>query len=245
MPEPPDYFDRLLTRHVPVAAHRGPVRVRPRLPGPFERAEARWFEPVADDAPAPLVPSAPPAHPAVAPVLPPPVRTERTVIRTEPAPAPERRAAPPATARPDAAPPPRPAADITPARRAAAEAATAPRRHADPVSRPAPPARDEAVAARPARRGAATGPVDPARAAPGMPRAVPAPAARRVAEPREARRPARSEPTVHVRIGRLEVRAAEADRPAAHPARPARDGRHAPAVNLSDYLSGRSPGAAP
>ncbi|URN11237.1 hypothetical protein LUW77_02515 [Streptomyces radiopugnans] len=45
----PDYFDRLLTRHVPAvrgaeAAPGGgpgvPVRVRPRLPEPYERVEA-------------------------------------------------------------------------------------------------------------------------------------------------------------------------------------------------------------
>lgn len=37
----PDYFDRLLARYTPVpAAGAGAARVRPRLPGPFERVEA-------------------------------------------------------------------------------------------------------------------------------------------------------------------------------------------------------------
>jgi hypothetical protein len=238
MPEPSDYFDRLLARYLPVAVDR--VRVRPRLPGPFERVEARWTDPVDD------VPVAPerPARPPVAAVPAPPVRTEHTVIRVEPAPAPARgRDTPlPAVPRPVAAPSLRPAADVTPPRSAAAEAAMTQRRHADPVRSPA-PGHDDSVAARPAPRGAVAGLQMPARTASPAPRAVPPPAARSIAESREARHSTASEPAVHVRIGRLEVRAAGSDR---SPARQTRGGhRAAPAVDLSDYLSGRRSGAAP
>jgi len=37
-PDFPDFFDRLLARHT--APRPAAVRVRPRLPGPFERVEA-------------------------------------------------------------------------------------------------------------------------------------------------------------------------------------------------------------
>lgn len=47
----PDYFDRLLARYTPVPAAGGAARVRPRLPGPFERVEAlRSARPEPDEA---------------------------------------------------------------------------------------------------------------------------------------------------------------------------------------------------
>ncbi|MDX3821051.1 hypothetical protein PV691_38595, partial [Streptomyces sp. AK08-01A] len=97
----PDYFDRLLARYTPVpAAGAGAARVRPRLPGPFERVEALRSGPPEPDEPAALIPSA--SRPALGPAE--SVRHERevrtdreTVVRTEAAGVPgdpERRAAP-------------------------------------------------------------------------------------------------------------------------------------------------------
>lgn len=83
----PDYFDRLLARYTPVpAAGSGPARVRPRLPGPFERVEALRSRPPEPDQPAALIPSAP--QPAFGPAElvrhEREVRTDReTVVRTE------------------------------------------------------------------------------------------------------------------------------------------------------------------
>ncbi|MFC5804435.1 hypothetical protein ACFPWT_28385, partial [Streptomyces formicae] len=84
----PDYFDRLLARHTvsAAAAVRGATRVRPRLPGPFERVEALRTAPPEPGEPAPLVPLAP--GPSTGPATPVrherEVRTEReTVVRTE------------------------------------------------------------------------------------------------------------------------------------------------------------------
>ncbi|WP_344518996.1 hypothetical protein, partial [Paractinoplanes durhamensis] len=75
MPEP-DYFDRLLARQR-VGPAAGVARVRPRLPGPFERAEARWIEPELE----PVSPLSRVPAPAASPI-----RTERhTETRTEPA----------------------------------------------------------------------------------------------------------------------------------------------------------------
>ncbi|MFF5842498.1 hypothetical protein ACFY74_13610, partial [Streptomyces massasporeus] len=126
----PDFLDRLLARHAAPAAQRpGVVRVRPRLAGPFERTEAvRATAPGPDDA-EPLWPVAAPApgarpdpaRPAVREVL----RTERerTVVRTEQAPAP---AEPPTRpARRDEAGEPllRPAAPVRPVLRPAADTA--------------------------------------------------------------------------------------------------------------------------
>lgn len=97
----PDYFDRLLARYTPVPAAGGAARVRPRLPGPFERVEALRSGPPEPDEPAALIPSAP--RPAFGPAE--SVRHERevrtdreTVVRTEAAAVPgepERRAAQP------------------------------------------------------------------------------------------------------------------------------------------------------
>ncbi|MEK8145418.1 hypothetical protein NKH18_40790 [Streptomyces sp. M10(2022)] len=60
-----DYFDRLLARYTPVTAATGDtgvrvrVRVRPRLAGPFERAEALRHVPPEPDEPAALIPPRP------------------------------------------------------------------------------------------------------------------------------------------------------------------------------------------
>ncbi|MDQ1012578.1 hypothetical protein QFZ82_007063 [Streptomyces sp. V4I23] len=229
-----DYFDRLLVRYTPVgAATAAPVRVRPRLPGPFERVEALRYGPPDPDEPAALIPTAhvPPSAPAATVRHEHDVRTEnRTVVRTERArgaqtdPAPVR-SAPEPLLRP-AAPVPspvRPAAEQTPrtARRdraardtgdaAPRPAAPAARAHtapvaAVPVAAPVPRRSDAAAV-----RGAALGPVG-----------------------RRAQKPA--ERVVHVQIGRLEVSAAAP--PQASDRRPAgRGGRPAPVLTLDDYLS--------
>ncbi|MEU6472953.1 hypothetical protein ABZ902_27160, partial [Streptomyces massasporeus] len=99
----PDFLDRLLARHATPAAQRpGVVRVRPRLAGPFERAEAVRATPPGPEDAEPLWPVAAPV-PGTRPDPAPPaarevVRTERerTVVRTERAPAPAEPATRPA-----------------------------------------------------------------------------------------------------------------------------------------------------
>ncbi|MFD4040744.1 hypothetical protein ACFWRP_26855, partial [Streptomyces sp. NPDC058605] len=125
----PDFLDRLIARHAPAAVgpRPGVVRVRPRLPGPFERVEAvRATAPEPDDGSDLLWPATTPS--AVRPGDRPSPATpaarlhterERTVVRTErapadPAPLPAPRALPEAPLlRPVApvAPGPRPAPD--------------------------------------------------------------------------------------------------------------------------------------
>jgi hypothetical protein len=244
MPDQPDYFERLLATCLPDAAGLGDggaarrfARVRPRLPGPFERAEGRWSEPADEDAPAPLVPPAWPSAPQAQPAVAPSFRTEPAELRTAPPVTRGRDVPPPATARPVAAPSLRPAADVSPPPVAAAEAAMAPGRQAGPLPGPAAAAHsDPDRAGRSPLAPVAASPAGPARLAPPVPRLVPPAGARPAAEPRQAPRPARPEPAVQVRIGRLEVRAAE---PARRTARPARDGRRPPAVDLPGYLSDR------
>lgn len=251
-PEPrrPDYFDRLLARHIPVAppatAPSAP-RVRPRLPGPFERIEALRAEPAGPDEPLPLLPPAAP-RPVVretAPRAEPEVRIERqTVIRAEPARDTGRAA------------PPRPAA-LPRSRRAA----------------PWNPEHDQSFTVRPGRTGPATGhSADAAQAAgrgrPGEQAASSGPAkarterltapefalprpsdraaarqgqAQRASAGRRAARPA--EPDVHIQIGRLEVRASGAARAGdggGAAGRHGRSGRHVPSMSLDDYLTDRS-----
>ncbi|MGH3309367.1 MAG: hypothetical protein ACRDP3_02070, partial [Streptomyces sp.] len=129
----PDYFDRLLARHsggAPAASAAGgaggPVRVRPRLPGPYERIESlRADAPPAEESvfrvPAPPRPAARQGEPVLRERE---VRTDgHTVVRTEVAPPEEHgrpAAVPPGAAvlRPAAqiAPVPRPAAPGIPAR---------------------------------------------------------------------------------------------------------------------------------
>ncbi|MET9831323.1 hypothetical protein ABZ078_18920, partial [Streptomyces sp. NPDC006385] len=91
----PDFLDRLIARHAPAAGPRpGVVRVRPRLPGPFERVEAvRATTAEPDDGtdllwPA-TTPSAVPQAAAPRPATPAPRHTERErmAVRTERTPA--------------------------------------------------------------------------------------------------------------------------------------------------------------
>ncbi|MFF2658442.1 hypothetical protein ACFVUH_13860 [Kitasatospora sp. NPDC058032] len=236
----PDHFDRLVAKGAPGRDPAGAgagVRVRPRLPGPFERIDALGptlpaggGEPVAPGLPdgrpvlALLPRSATPhptpagetppaavgaARPAAAPALPLP----RTPLLLAPPIA-------PATARADE-PPPR-----TGAARPAAPAPVT----AAPVAAP-----QRTVAAEPPA-GAPPAPVRPA-VAPASGRRAAAVAAPGHASGNGAgtrRRPRPVERVVRVRIGRVEVRAAE--RVQAEPRRPAA-ARPAPALGLDTYLT--------
>ncbi|MCX4702062.1 hypothetical protein [Streptomyces sp. NBC_01373] len=118
----PDFLDRLIARHAaPATAPRpGAGRVRPRLPGPFERVEAVRAQAATPDGDGLLWPSTTPT------VLPPPdaprpaasgearvyTERERTVVRTERAPA-EPASRPAAQAAPEI-PLLRPAAPLVP-----------------------------------------------------------------------------------------------------------------------------------
>ncbi|MFA3836156.1 hypothetical protein [Streptomyces aureus] len=226
----PDFLDRLLARHT--APRPAAARVRPRLPGPFERVEA-----VRAAAPTPgedalLWPAAtPPTVPL--PDVPPPTvvaaRThterERTVVHAE-------REAEPQGPRPAAparaeAPLPRPATFVAPAlrplpdtgRRAAVRAEREPAQTA--VSVPLPPGRDAALHAVPAA----------------LPPSAAGPAATRDAvRQAAARRPARAtEQVVQVQIGRLEVTAGEA--PGAGRPRTPAAGRAGATLSLTEYLA--------
>ncbi|MBW8093176.1 hypothetical protein IGW14_35725 [Streptomyces hygroscopicus subsp. hygroscopicus] len=242
-----DYFDRLLARHAPAppvpgarpvaddAADGRPVRVRPRLPGPYERIEALWGGPSLPEEPAPARVAPPPAagrHQEVVRYER-EVRTDRhTVVRAEPTPYEdvERYAENPSLApllipstRITATPHPA-APDIA----ATARGATAP---------PAPEATPAGAGPRPGpspagvRSAPAAVPLPPRAADPGI--------GREAARLPTGRRRARSaQRTVHVQIGRLEVTAAAppgADRSTA--ARPGPTGRRAPALSLDDYLA--------
>ncbi|MER5556013.1 hypothetical protein ABT001_30815 [Streptomyces sp. NPDC002793] len=236
-----DYFDRLLARYTPVATADDTgarVRVRPRLSGPFERAEALRYGPPGPDEPAPLIPSAPRADgDPYRPVGPDrEVRTERhTEVRTERVPWPggtEQRLLNAADA---PAPVLRLSADPAPkARPGGAEGARAVRRGRSPAP-------DQPAVAPFAPAAPAPVPAAPARAAvPVVPRGSGSPAAVRGAGLGSVgrRAPRQAERVVHVQIGRLEVSAAPRSGAAAPAGRPAqRTGRPAPVLTLDDYLS--------
>jgi hypothetical protein len=244
-PQRPDYFDRLLARYASVAppeAAQPRTRVRPRLPGPFERIEALRTGPVEPDEPSPLVPpSVPrPAGPDIELGLEREIRTERhIVIRAEPA-ADAGRAVPP---RPSASP--RPLRSAAPAAPRHPPAASARPERADagtgtrgaPRFVPGEPAGNQGVASgrdgtgaeSPAAAFARPRAADTARARPNVPRAA---AGRRTTRP--------AEPAVYVQIGRLEVRAASATAVDRTVTGRRREGRRAPTVSLADYLTGDS-----
>ncbi|MFE3828467.1 hypothetical protein [Streptomyces sp. NPDC059092] len=254
-----DYFDRLLARYTPVPAADSAgggtggsdgsggaggtdrvTRVRPRLPGPFERVEALRTTPREPDAPASLIPSAP--HPAWGA----PewverereVRTDRhTVVRTETARPgdPVERAA--ATdpfreveqARPSARPSPSPAP--TPgARRGTDDGSLTPRRTAEALRTPGGAPATAPLGASGSLRAATGRP---------RPRDVDTTTARGAAQNGVGRRaPRPAERTVHVQIGRLEVSAAPPPGPPRTAAdRPGTAGRRAPTLTLDDYLT--------
>ncbi|MEV0369959.1 hypothetical protein AB0I10_09065 [Streptomyces sp. NPDC050636] len=247
MPDVADYFDRLLARHAPVPGGAFPhapgsgrtdgarrTLVQPRLPGPFERVEALRGTPAEEDAPAPLYPQALRTSPSEGQQ----VRYEReirtteqqTVVRTE-----AQRLDSSHLVEPPAqptAPLLRPAAAVEPGLSPAAAETVRPQRvrasGEDGSAR-----RAAAVPPPPGRNAASLAPAPALR-----PRTDTVPAARNAARVTAAgRRGQRSvERVVHVQIGRLEVSAAGAGRPAAG-ARPARTERRAPSLSLTDYLA--------
>ncbi|WP_166026613.1 hypothetical protein [Streptomyces chilikensis] len=234
-----DFLDRLIARHAPAAAgpRPGVARVRPRLPGPFERVEAvRETAAEADDDTGLLWPSSTPSparegeapRPA-APAPRPHTERERTVVRTErerpePAPRPEPRPLP-------EAPLLRPAAPVVPGPRPAPEAG---RRPAGGVSPDRGAARNTASTPRPASDRAAVRAVAPPA---GRPSAEDTAAAREAVRQAAARRPSRApEQVVQVQIGRLEVTAGPALSGAGRQRRPAPE-RPGTALSLEEYLA--------
>ncbi|MFF8991207.1 hypothetical protein ACF09H_14910 [Streptomyces sp. NPDC014983] len=239
VPDPvraPDFLDRLIARHAVTAPDT--VRVRPRLPGPFERVEAvraRGAEPDTDG-----VTAWPSAAPAAAPPGEGPrpatevrryTEHERTVVRTE-RPAAETestRATPPAPAE---APLLRPAAPLT------AGPHPAPRGATRGTGRPGPDTGgDRAAASVPAPLGAGAAPaaVVPMAA---RPSAADTTAARTAVRQTAGRRTGRApEQVVRVQIGRLEVTAAQPPAPGG----PRQGGRAAEragsTLSLADYLA--------
>ncbi|MXM63584.1 hypothetical protein GR925_09000 [Streptomyces sp. HUCO-GS316] len=235
----PDFLDRLIARHTaPGAAPRsGAVRVRPRLPGPFERVEAVRARTAVPDEDAPRWPSSTPsatepadlARPASTPEARTHTERERTVVHTERVPhEPAARAAVPVLPetpllRPVAplAPGPRPGSDT--ARRATGRGR--PDQAADRIamSAPLPPGTDTAPAA------------DASAAL--RPRSADTAAARDAARQAAARRPGRApEQVVQVQIGRLEVTAAESPAGGGRPRTPA-GGRTGATLSLAAYLA--------
>ncbi|WP_328416397.1 hypothetical protein OG542_35885 [Streptomyces violaceus] len=235
----PDFLDRLLARHAAPAAQRsGVVRVRPRLAGPFERVEAVRAAAPDPDGTGPLWPVAAPApvarpdgtRPAAREV----VRTERerTVVRTEPVPAPDEPAVRPARPAESEGPLLRPVTPTGPvlrpapdtARRAAGRGRTERAAPTNAVSVPTPPGADTASPA--------------AVSAPLLPSAADTAAARdavRQAAARRAGRPA--EQVVQVQIGRLEVTAGGAPQGGGDRPRPRDTERPRATVSLADYLA--------
>ncbi len=230
-----DHFDRLLARYAPAgAAGDGPARVRPRLPGPFERIEALRTVPQDPDEPAALIPSAPRSVPGPAERVrhEREVRTDRhTVVRTEAA-----RTAEPELPATRAVPRPEPL--LRPVTVRAAEP-----RPGDAAARPGRRATQDPSGAQQRPPLAAVPPIAapaaPAAAGPTAARASATASARAAAANGVGRRaPRQAEHVVHVQIGRLEVTAAPptgAGRTAG--ARPGSAGRPAPALTLNDYLS--------
>ncbi|MFC9503920.1 hypothetical protein [Streptomyces sp. NPDC057002] len=235
----PDFLDRLLARHATPATRRpGVVRVRPRLAGPFERVEAVRAAAPDPAGTEPLWPVVAPdavarpdgTRPAAREV----VRTERerTVVRTEQAPASDEPALRPARPAESEGPLLRPVTPTVPvlrpvpdtARRAAGRGRTERAAPTNAASVPTPPGTDAASPA--------------AVSAPRRPRAADTAAARDAVRQAAARRPGRpAEQVVQVQIGRLEVTAGGTPQGGGDRPRP-RDGeRPRAAVSLADYLA--------
>ncbi|OXY88377.1 hypothetical protein [Streptomyces diastatochromogenes] len=231
----PDFLDRLIARHTAPAPDT--VRVRPRLPGPFERVEAvRAGTPDPDATDSVLWPTATPS-PAPDRDAPRPAaearlhtERERTVVHTERAPAePAPRPAP--TALPEA-PLLRPAAPLAPGPLAVPR--TGPR-----TSGRGGPEQDANRAAAPVPIPPGTGAAPPtAVSAAPRPSAADTTAAREAVRQAAARRPGKApEQVVQVQIGRLEVTAGPS--PTRNgPGRPTRSAeRPGAALSLADYLA--------
>ncbi|KPC59401.1 hypothetical protein ADL29_35005 [Streptomyces chattanoogensis] len=224
----------------PPGGSTGRVLVRPRPAEPFERIEALRNTPAGPDDPAPLLPQAPLGAVAGGD----PVRYERevrtvaereTVVRM-PRPGPPdgpERPAPQLRVESGLL---RPVALPDPGSRTAPTVAVRPRGRAGEAGEDASVLRPGVPS--PAPRGAQAAPRAVAAALRPRTDEVPAPrdAARAAAAARRGQRPA--ERVVHVQIGRLEVSAAGAERPArGTAARPERTERRGPSLSLADYLS--------
>lgn len=231
----PDFLDRLIARHAPAAARSDVVRVRPRLPGPFERVEAvRGTVPEPDEGAELLWPSTTPsaARPGDPPGPAPAARLhterERTIVRTERAPADH--PAPRLLNLPEV-PLLRPVAPVEPGPRPAPEA----------VPRAAGQRRSE----RGATQSAASVPIPPgadaanaaAVSTPLRPSAADTAAARDAVRQAAARRPGKApEQVVQVQIGRLEVTAGPAPSGGGRQRTPS-TGRQGATVSLAEYLA--------
>jgi hypothetical protein len=230
----PDFLDRLIARHT--APRPAAVRVRPRLPGPFERVEAvRAAAPAPEEDTLPWPATTPPAVPPAQAPYPAAVETrtthterERTVVRPARA---EQRAVPPTPVvpRPEV-PLLRPAAPVTPAprpvpeagRRTSGRAQSEPSRTAAPLT--VPPGTDAAPGVVPAVL---------------RPSAADTVAAREAVRQAAARRPARAaEQVVQVQIGRLEVTAAPTSGGGGQRT-PAKE-RAGATLSLTEYLTRRN-----
>ncbi|MFI1410356.1 hypothetical protein ACH4Y0_10665 [Streptomyces sp. NPDC020707] len=234
----PDFFDRLLARHTPAAAPPADVvRLRPRLAGPFERAEAVRAAAPDPDTGAPLWPTAPQqgsvatdlAGSAVREVQ---LRTERerTVVQAgrpvsgEPAPRPVPLDLP-------QAPLLRPAAEVVPAPLPAPDSVRRSNVRGEPERASAPSAVSVPL---PSGTGVASPAAVSAAPRPGPADTAAARDAVRQATGRRSRRG--GEQVVQVQIGRLEVTAAGAA-PSGGGRRPAAPGRPSATVSLADYLA--------
>ncbi|MGW0997978.1 hypothetical protein ACWD5V_32810 [Streptomyces sp. NPDC002523] len=232
----PDFLDRLIARHAAPAPDA--VRVRPRLPGPFERVEAvRARTPDPDAADSALWPTATTA-PAPERDLPRPTAAEvrhhtereRTVVRTERSPV-----------EPQARPAPRPLPEaplLRPVAPLAPRPFAVPQTGSRTSGRGGPEAgADRTAASAPIFPGTDTASSTVVSAAP-RPSAADTTAARDAVRQAAARRPGKApEQVVHVQIGRLEVTAGGAPSRggARQPARPAE--RPGAALSLADYLA--------
>lgn len=235
----PDFLDRLIARHAPAAAgpRPGVVRVRPRLPGPFERVEAvRATASQPDDGSDLLWPSTTPSD--IRPVdatRPGPhaarlhTERERAVVRTERVPS-------------DPAPQPAPRAlPEMPLLRPVAPVTTDPRPTPDAAHRAVGRGRQE----RDFTQSAATVPIPPGRDAaspaavstPLRPSAADTAAARDAVRQAAARRPGKApEQVVQVQIGRLEVTAGPSPTGGGRQRTPATE-RAGATLSLADYLA--------
>ncbi|MFJ2258927.1 hypothetical protein ACIOKD_11365 [Streptomyces sp. NPDC087844] len=234
----PDFFDRLLARHTPAAVPPADVvRLRPRLAGPFERAEAvRATAPEPDTAGA-LWPTAPQQSPWGPDLVSPTVREvqlrterERTVVQAgrpvseEPTPRPKPRGLP-------EAPLLRPAAEVVRALRPAPDVVRRPAGRGEPERASTPSAVSVPLPSGTAVAHPAAGSTAP------RPSAADTAAARDAVRQATGRRSGRGgEQVVQVQIGRLEVTAAGAA-PAGGSRRSAAPGRPAATVSLADYLA--------
>lgn len=244
----PDFFDRLLARHAPARAGTptGAPRLRPRLPGPFERgvaAESEGPEPARGTAaPGPATRATGPDRSPVTsrPVAPPAATVARPATALS-------RDRPPTTAVRPAPSPPVPAPPAVPPPLAAFPRRAAGRGRREDTGPAAPAGR------RPAR-GAARSAQTQARAAgrpatEAVPLARPRPAERAVATTGSADRRRRHQPServVRVSIGRLEVTVEPRPAPTKPAGRggPGDAGRARPSLTLDRYLSRGNGGGA-